>query len=1131
MKDLTSLSGYLSKMYAAHALVSELQTALRPGAGIHLRGLSCSSPALVAAALIQKTANNHVFIFSDAETAAYFHNDLSNILENDTVFFFPSSYKRMTSPLQVNEGNMILRTKLLEALIPAPSLPAGKGGKVVVSYAHAIAEKTVSGDHLQSNVLQLNRGERVSIDFIREMLYEYRFVHTDFVYEPGQFSVRGSIVDVFSYSHHQPYRIDFFGDEVESIRSFDIDTQLSENRLESIRIIPNMAWEQYKAARTSLFSQFAGDTVVWSQDLPLVMHEIAGIEKQPPEKILSGDECTGFDVREAFAGENETYSLLSRFCNIEFGNSFSYPADKEFKFDTSPQPAFNKNFELLVQDIASRTEKGYTAFLMSENSKQFDRLRSIFDGISPKAAFTPINNILHEGFIDHDLRICLYTDHQIFERYHKYRIRNSFVQSKSITMKELQDLHPGDFIVHVDHGVGIFGGLEKMEVNGKTQECIRMVYRDNDVLYVNIHNLHKVSRFRGKDSTQPKLNKLGTPAWHNLKQNTKRKVKDIARELILLYAKRRSHEGFSFSPDTYLQEELEASFLYEDTPDQLKATQAVKNGMESRIPMDHLVCGDVGFGKTEVAIRAAFKAVADSKQVAVLVPTTILALQHEQTFKERLNKFPCNIDSISRLKHASQQKATLGKLADGKVDILIGTHKLLGKDVKFKDLGLLIIDEEQKFGVAAKEKLKTLRVNVDTLTLTATPIPRTLQFSLMGVREMSVIATPPTNRHPIQTELIAFDREIIREAIEFEVSRGGQVFFIHNRVQTLQEVAFLIKEVCPNVSTVFAHGQMDGEELERIMLDFINGDYNVLISTSIIESGLDIPNANTIIIDHAHMFGLSDLHQLRGRVGRSNKKAFCYLIVPPVTDLTPEARRRLRAIEEFSDLGSGFNIAMQDLDIRGAGNLMGAEQSGFIAEIGFETYHHILNEAMAELREEEGYKEIFAEQEESNLLSGAATPVFVAECQIDTDLELLFSDDYIENVSERIHLYRELDNMDTEEKLIAFEQSLVDRFGAIPSAGKELINVVRLRWLAARIGIEKITLRNDRLLAYFVGNPASPYYQSDTFTKVLQHIQRHSNLFRLKEAKDRLAMSISPVTGIDKSMAILEGFGIQQPQQ
>ena len=1104
---------------------------LHPGTAVRLRGLSCSSPAVMAVALMQQHQGDHIFVLPESESAAYFQNDLTNILGDGQVYYFPSSYKRMAENLQPNEGNIILRTRVLEAL-----LNPSRKNMIIVTHAHALAEKVLSGDNLQRNTLQLRKGEKISIDFIREALYEYDFSFCDFVYEPGQFSIRGSIVDIFSYSHNLPYRVDFFGDEVETIRTFDIDTQLSGAQTDLIHIIPNLGAEKHRKGSSCFLKQFDNPTVVWSDNLLLTLNEIARINANPPATLLAGNEYVPFRVSETFVDETEILSLLQRYCHIEFGSDSCFQTNSELKFNTVPQPVFNKNFELLAQDLASHTERGYTVALMSENKKQFDRLRNIFNGITPKATFVAVSNIVHKGFIDHDLKLCLYTDHQIFHRYHKYRTAHSLLPSKNLTIKELQGLHPGDYIVHSDHGVGIFGGLEKMEVNGRSQECIRLVYRDNDVLFVNIHNLHKVSKFRGKDSEQPKLHKLGHAAWHTLKQKTKKKVKEIARDLIMLYAQRRENKGFAFSSDTYMQEELEASFIYEDTPDQLKATNAVKSGMESEIPMDHLVCGDVGFGKTEIAIRAAFKAVADNKQVAVLVPTTILALQHEQTFRERLEKFPCTIDSISRLKPAAQQRETLKKLADGRVDVIIGTHKLLGKEVKFKNLGLLIIDEEQKFGVAHKEKLKALRINVDTLTLTATPIPRTLQFSLMGVREMSIIATPPPNRHPIQTELNCFDKEVIREAIEFEVSRGGQVFFIHNRVQSLYEMELLIRSLCPGISAVIAHGQMEGEKLEKIMLDFINGDYNVLISTSIIESGLDIPNANTIIINQAQMFGLSDLHQLRGRVGRSNKKAFCYLFTPPVNDLTPEARRRLRAIEEFSDLGSGFNLAMQDLDIRGAGNLMGAEQSGFIAEIGFETYHNILNEAMMELREE---FEVFSSQPSENAepeteksilkdenRNGKVLNEVKPETQIDTDLELLFPDSYIGNVSERIRMYRTLDNIDTEAKLVEFEQELVDRFGAIPDPSRELIHVIRLRWLAARLGFEKIILRNEQLSVYFISDQKSPYFASETFKRIILYVQKNPRLFKMKEAKDKLAMSVSPIKNIWQAMEVLGKFEV-----
>ncbi len=1116
MKNLSALTeNHLSHVYSEHPLTPQFEQSLQEGSKVRLKGLCCSSSALLAATIAERQkGRNHVFVLPNHETAAYFHNDLVNILGHD-VYYFPSTYKRITAQLQPQEGNIILRTSLLEALLTKQGQ-----GLIVVTNAQALAEKVVSGENLHRNTLQLKKGEVISIDFIREVLQEYHFTLADFVYEPGQYAIRGSIVDIFSYSHHLPYRIDFFGDEVESIRSFDPETQLSDTQTDQIHIIPDMSRETHKG-NTCFLKLFDKSTIVWSDCLSLVLNEIKLLNAAPPTKVLAGDEYIDFRPEETFIQEEELTELLSHFCQVEFGHEAYYQSSVELPFDTSPQPSFHKNFELLAQDIASYTERGYTVSLMSDNNKQFDRMRNIFSGITPHADFIAVHQIVHEGFIDHTLKLCLYTDHQIFERYHKYRMQRAFTRAASLSIKELSGLHPGDYIVHIDHGVGVFGGLEKMEVNGKAQECIRLVYRNNDVLYVNIHNLHKVSKFRGKEGEQPKLNKLGTPAWQNLKQATKRKVKDIARDLIALYAKRMVHKGFAFSPDTYMQEELEASFIYEDTPDQLKATQAVKAGMESSTPMDYLVCGDVGFGKTEVAIRAAFKAVADNKQVAILVPTTILALQHERTFKDRLAKFPCRIDSISRLKSTKTQHDTIKDTASGKVDILIGTHRLLGKDIQFKDLGLLVIDEEQKFGVAAKEKLKALRTNVDTLTLTATPIPRTLQFSLMGVREMSVMTTPPPNRHPIQTEVSVFDKDVIREAIEFEVSRGGQVFFIHNRVQTLREMELLIRNICPGVSTVSAHGQMEGKDLEKIMLDFISGDYNVLVATSIIESGLDIPNANTIIINNAHMFGLSDLHQLRGRVGRSNKRAFCYLLSPPLTDLTPEARRRLKAIEDFSDLGSGFSIAMQDLDIRGAGNLMGAEQSGFIAEIGFETYHRILNEAIAELKEEGEFQEIFKDKEAQKPIVEQQQNIYIVDCQIDTDLELLFPESYIENVSERIRLYRDLDNIDSEEKLSAFEQQLIDRFGPIPQPGKELINVVRLRWLATRLGFEKMTLRNERLLVYFVGDQKSLYYQSDTFKGILQYVMQHPKLFRMKEAKDKLAMSVSPVKTVDQCMDIL----------
>lgn len=1054
----------------------------------------------------------HWFIIPDHEDAAYFYNDLTHILGDDQVMFFPSAYKYAIQN-EVDESGLILRTAVLN------KVKNNGEDLVVVTYPEALMEKVVTSESLSKNTLELKTGEKVSIAFIREVLYEYHFEEVEFVSEPGQFSVRGGIVDIFSYSYHLPYRIDFFGDEVESIRTFEVEDQLSRDKLGKINIVPNIQKIIGNEKGDSILKLIPEDTIFWSRNLVLSLEKIDDIYKNAPENLSSevSEEKTPRD--QVMQGRNEIEDLLRNFRHIEFGQNALFSPQETFKFSTSPQPAFNKNFELLSGNLHDLEKKGYQLFLLSENPKQIERLKEIFKSLQEKVNFTPVINSLHEGFIDNDLKICLYTDHQIFERYHKYRISRQFVRSEAITLNELRGLQPGDYIVHADHGIGVFGGLGKVETNGHVQEAIRLIYKDNDILYVNIHNLHKISKYRGKEGEPPRIYKLGTPAWQNLKQNTKKKVKDIARELIALYAKRKASEGFAFSRDTYLQEELEASFIYEDTPDQLKATISVKEGMEAPHPMDHLICGDVGFGKTEVAIRAAFKAVTDNKQVAVLVPTTILALQHYNTFKERLDKFPCNVEYISRLKSAKDQKETLKKVSVGEVDIIIGTHRLVGKDVKFKDLGLLVIDEEQKFGVAVKEKLKALRVNVDTLTMTATPIPRTLQFSLMGARDLSIISTPPPNRHPIQTQLHTFNEKVIQDAITYEFERGGQVFFIHNRVESLADIEKLVLKLCPQVKTVIAHGQLDGEQLERIMLDFMRGDYDVLISTTIIESGLDIPNANTIIINQAQNFGLSDMHQLRGRVGRSNKKAYCYLLAPPYSVLTQEARRRLKAIEEFSELGSGFNIAMQDLDIRGAGNMLGAEQSGFISEIGFETYQRILNEAMLELRDEEF----------SGILEGDPTEkpqqpehVYVTDCQVDTDMEILFPDKYIANVTERVRLYRELDNIENEENLKEFEQQLLDRFGPVPEPTMELLNVVRLRWEARNLGFEKLFLKNNKMLIWFVSNQMSPYYQSPTFEKIIRFVQRNPNLFQMKEAKDKLTMSAENVSSISEAMKLLQ---------
>lgn len=1110
-------SSVLKSLYSGHPHTSAfLKQYSSSSSVVHIKGMNGSALPLFCAAVVQKFQAIHVLLVPDKEEAAYLYNDLANILDESQVLFVPSSYKKSIAHQETDEAGIILRTRALNRLKDADN-----DSLMIITYPEALIEKVTSVETLGKNTLELKVGEKISISFIREVLYEYKFEETEFVYEPGQFSVRGSIVDIFSYSNNLPYRIDFFGEEVESIRTFEVDSQLSKEKLKQIKIIPNIGFMVAGGSSVNLLELLPDTSLFWSKDLPLIQ---AGLEKSwysIPERIVAsqGEDKSSKDT---LVSHPETlYELISRFFCVEFGQSFLSSPDLTLTFRTIPQPQFKKNFEMLAENLRENSGKDYKNYLLTDNPRQIQRLRDIFSSISGDVVFEPLEVSIHEGFIDHDLRVCFYTDHQIFERYHKYTIRHNFSKSDSITINEIRGLNQGDYVVHIDHGIGIFGGLQKVEVNGKMQETITLIYKDNDVLFVNIHNLHKISKYKGKEGESPKIYKLGTPAWQNLKQSTKKKVKDIARELINLYAKRKAEEGFRFSPDTYMQEELEASFIYEDTPDQEKATRSVKMGMEAPYPMDHLVCGDVGFGKTEIAIRAAFKAVADNKQVAVLVPTTILALQHHNTFKDRLEKFPCKVEYISRLKPLKEQKDILQKLEKGDVDIIIGTHKLVGKEVKFKDLGLLIVDEEQKFGVSVKEKLKQLKVNVDTLTLTATPIPRTLQFSLMGARDLSIINTPPPNRHPIQTELHVFNQETIKEAIEYEVSRGGQVFFVHNRIDNLPEIELLINKACKGVKTIFAHGQMEGEKLEKVMLDFINGDYDVLISTTIVESGLDIPNANTIIINNAHMFGLSDLHQLRGRVGRSNKKAFCYLLAPPVQVLTPEARRRLKAIEDFSDLGSGFNIAMQDLDIRGAGDLLGAEQSGFISDIGYETYQRILAEAMLELRENE-FKDLYSQEDE--LAKSQTEMVYVTDCQIDTDLELLFPDSYIKNISERMRLYRELDNIDQELKLRDFETRIIDRFGPLPKASKELLDVVRLRWKAQNLGIEKIILKGDKMLSIFIANQESPFYQSPAFDRLIHYVQKHPKIFQMKEARDKLSMVVENIKSVKQAIDTLSAL-------
>lgn len=1104
-------SNSLVDLYRNHPIIRQIIDELKTE-GVkkcHCKGLSGSSGVLLSAILFNQIKRNQLIILDDKEQASYFFDDLCTMGLDTQVLFFPSSYKRSVLYEKVDPDNLIFRTDVLNRLTH------GEGPFAIVTYPEALIEKVISGSALESNTLQIHKSDRLSQDFIAEVLYSYGFERVDFVYEPGQYSIRGSLVDIFSFASENPYRIDFFGEEVESIRSFDIETQLSKDSYGKINIIPNIQEGLGKEERVSLAEFIKSPTYIIANDLKFITGKIDDIYEQSIQKALARTETDGtsFSVRKQLLKGSQLLKDLDRYTLVETGNQTILKEAKTFIFHTAPQPVFNKNFELLGENLYENTQAGYQNIILFPNEKQIDRLRAIFKDNGHKVEFEPFLTVLNEGFIDYDLKVCCYTDHQIFERYHRFRMQENKPNRQSMTIKELNMLHPGDYVVHIDHGIGKFSGLVRMEVNGKMQEVIKLEFRDHDVIFVSIHSLHRISKYKGKDGIEPNISKLGSGAWQKIKNRTKAKVKDIARELILLYAKRKDEQGYSFTPDSYLQEELEASFIYEDTPDQIKATQAVKEDMEKPIPMDRLICGDVGFGKTEIAIRAAFKAVTDSKQVAVLVPTTILALQHFKTFTDRLKDFPVRVEYISRLRKSTEITRIKKEVKEGKVDILIGTHRIVNKDIQFKDLGLLIVDEEQKFGVSVKEKLKQIKVNVDTLTLTATPIPRTLQFSLMGARDLSIINTPPPNRYPIQTEVYEFNEDIIREAINFELARGGQVFIIHNRIQNISEVDNLIRRLCPKARTIVGHGQMDGDRLEKIMLSFINGEYDVLISTTIIESGLDIPNANTIIINNANNFGLSEMHQLRGRVGRSNKKAFCYLLAPPLHSLTEEARRRLKAIEEFSELGSGFNLSMQDLDIRGAGNLLGAEQSGFIADIGFETYHRILNEAVEELKQDE-FKDLFVDEKKDQAAQKFLNIKFVNDCQIDTDMELLFPDSYITNTSERILLYRELDNIEDEEGLNAFRNNLIDRFGKIPTETEELLEVVNLRWLAIALGMEKIILKEKRMICHFISNQNSPFYKTKEFGFILQYVATHPKNCKMKESLQKLTVTFNGINSI-----------------
>jgi transcription-repair coupling factor (superfamily II helicase) len=1089
------------------------------GKKIAVSGLSGSSVSVVFSVLREMLPYQSLFILNDREEAAFFFDDLQVLGRADDLLFFPSSYKRNIWHDHIDSENIILRTDVLN------KLSAKEKKYLIITYPEAIMEMVVSQSGLQKHTLHIKTGEKLSISFINDLLFEYGFERVEFVFEPGQYSIRGSIIDIFSFSNEDPYRIDFFGDVVDSIRSFDIEDQISKIPYEKISIIPNIQEGLEDEKKVPFFEFIDNNTYLVSRDFDQLINFIGELgfsaieDHKQDENKFSGN----FLSSDQFKG----YLTKSRVIELKANRKSGGLNDE---FHTSPQPVFNKNFDLLGANLKENRHKGYHNLILSSSSKQIDRLHAIFDDKGDPQKLDSLPFALKEGFVDHDLKICCYNDHQIFERYHRYKLRTKKPSRQAITLKELSKLQVGDYVVHIDHGIGKFAGLVRTEVNGNIQEAVRLSYRDNDSLLVSIHALHRISKYKGKEGQEPSIHKLGTAAWQNMKNKTKSKVKDIARELIALYAARKMEKGFAYMADTYLQQELEASFIYEDTPDQIKATISVKEDMERLMPMDRLICGDVGFGKTEIAVRAAFKAVTDSKQVAILVPTTILALQHYKTFKERLKNFPCNVEYISRLRHSSDVKKVLQNLTSGKVDILIGTHKMIGKEVKFKDLGLLIVDEEQRFGVSVKEKLKQLKINVDTLTLTATPIPRTLQFSLMGARDLSIISTPPPNRYPIATEVHLFDEEVIREAITYEVSRGGQVFFINNRITNIYELEKMIHKLCPGVRTIVGHGQMEGDKLEKVMFDFINGDFDVLIATTIIESGLDIPNTNTILINNAQNFGLSELHQLRGRVGRSNKKAYCYLLTPPLENMTPEAKRRLQAIEEFSDIGSGFNLAMQDLDIRGAGNLLGGEQSGFIADIGFEAYQRILNEAMEELRNDE-FQGVFPEQEISDQQNAFLPTSFIRDCTIDTDLELLIPDDYVTSIPERVLLYRELDDLKSEDTLKLFEKTLVDRFGKIPKPAGELLDIVRLRWQAIGLNMEKIIIKDKKMICYLPSDQTSKYYSSKEFAGLMQWIMKNPAQCKVKENKGKLAVILDQVSSIHDALAILHTMSLYLEQK
>jgi transcription-repair coupling factor (superfamily II helicase) len=1061
---------------------------------IQITNLVGSSMSFVISETFKKDDKSYLLVFNDKEEAAYHLNDLEQLLTQKRVLFYPGSYRRPYQIEETDNANVLMRSEVLNR-INSRKKPA-----IIVTYPEALFEKVVTKKDLERNTLKLSVSESVSLDFVNEILFEYNFNRVDFVTEPGDFSVRGGIIDVFSFSNDEPFRIEFFGDEIDSIRTFDVETQLSKEKLRKASIMSNVENKTLQEKRESFLQYITSSTVVFIKNSDLLIGKL--------DKLFGRAESAFSELSK----ELNHAKPIDLFCNGSFiQNQLSNFRVASFETYTSgdrpiidfiikAQPSFNKQFDLLIENLNEYHTKGFTNYIFCANEQQAQRFHDIFEDAKKEVHYHTIVFPLYQGFIDLEEKIVCYTDHQIFERYHKFRLKNGYAKKQSITLKELNNLDIGDYVTHIDHGIGKFGGLQKIDVEGKNQEAIKLIYGDRDILYVSIHSLHKISKFNGKDGKAPKIYKLGSGAWKKIKQKTKKRVKEIAYNLIKLYAKRRMRKGLAFGPDTHIQHELEASFIYEDTPDQYSATQDVKADMEKEQPMDRLVCGDVGFGKTEIAIRAAFKAVDNGKQVAILVPTTILAFQHYKTFTKRLENFPVRIDYLNRFRTTKQRNEAIEGVNDGSIDIIIGTHQLTNKKIKFKDLGLLIIDEEQKFGVAVKDKLKTIKENVDTLTLTATPIPRTLQFSLMAARDLSVISTPPPNRHPIDTQVIRFNEEIIRDAITYEISRGGQVFFIHNRIENIKEVAGLLQRLIPNANIGVGHGQMEGKKLESLMLGFMNNEFDVLVSTTIVESGLDVPNANTIFINNANNFGLSDLHQMRGRVGRSNKKAFCYFITPPYHMMTDDARKRIEALELFSDLGSGLNIAMKDLEIRGAGDLLGGEQSGFINDIGFDTYQKILSEAIEELKENE-FKELYNTEENK-------PKEFIKEVQIDTDFEILFPDNYINSITERLNLYNELSTLETDEELLQYEQRLIDRFGELPFQAIDLLDSVRLKWFAKQLGLEKVVLKQKRMIGYFISNQQSEFYQTKAFTTVLKYVQQNATTCVIKEKQTKIGLRL-----------------------